>query len=370
MGFRKQFPQSQRLAEAAALIAATHALSFYSLTLQHGVPFKPVNIRASRDPIELINKVLEQNTRSFAQLDDLIGVAQNLVLAGFVSGDGEDEATGDERSSAQISRQQQDVGRRVTFMAVEAALREDDFETAYSYIVSRLTPSSLAEAKPRQHSRGASDHSVASRAAKNEDDISWRAAYLAGRYRPSRSSPPSLRWLEQRKELLSLALLLAPTHALTDILSSWRRCEEELSTMQAAQQAEEQDFDDKADRREPSTLPGHFALSDQPELVLNQKRREVGRMTAARSGGDNEAPLSMFDLTRNAARALSRNVDLGHAHDRVAEGSRENSMDLQRSSNAEDGEQRVRRRDMVANAVSGGLANGIGWVLGAKPVAQ
>jgi hypothetical protein len=31
-------------------------------------------------------------------------------------------------------------------------------------------------------------------------------------------------------------------------------------------------------------------------------------------------------------------------------------------------QQRVRRRDMVTNAVSGGLASGLGWVLGATPV--
>jgi hypothetical protein len=31
-------------------------------------------------------------------------------------------------------------------------------------------------------------------------------------------------------------------------------------------------------------------------------------------------------------------------------------------------QQRVRRRDMVANAVSGGLTSGLGWVLGATPV--
>jgi CO/xanthine dehydrogenase Mo-binding subunit len=29
---------------------------------------------------------------------------------------------------------------------------------------------------------------------------------------------------------------------------------------------------------------------------------------------------------------------------------------------------RVRRRDMIANTVTGGLASGIGWMLGATPV--
>ena len=81
--FRPYFPQSIGLRQAAALISATHALSFYSLTLQHGVPFQPVSIRVSQDPISLIGKVLEQNSSSYTQLDDLVGIAQNLVSAGL-----------------------------------------------------------------------------------------------------------------------------------------------------------------------------------------------------------------------------------------------------------------------------------------------
>ena len=35
---------------------------------------------------------------------------------------------------------------------------------------------------------------------------------------------------------------------------------------------------------------------------------------------------------------------------------------------AEGEEGRLRKRDMVSNMVTGGLASGIGWVLGAQPV--
>ncbi|TKA78209.1 hypothetical protein B0A55_03764, partial [Friedmanniomyces simplex] len=320
--FRSYFGDSTPFRQAIALIAATHALSFYSLTLQHGVQFQPVTIRVSSDPIGLLDKVLEQNAGSYAQLDDLVAIGKNLVAAGLPPS--EEEGRVLEVGKEEIERRKMEAERRVTFMAVEAALREDDFETAYSYVVNRLTPSgayltapSQAEAAQQVKSHGRNSSSASGRANKRneaEDDISWRAAFLAGRFRPSTTStPPTLRRLEQRTELLSLALLLAPTAQLTDILAAWRRCEEEMTALQVSQQQAEEEFDDHADKR--SALPGNFTISgEQPEMMLNQKRREMGRMTggggsgAGGAKGEGEAPMSMFDLTRSAASAFSRNA--------------------------------------------------------------
>jgi hypothetical protein len=376
----------------SALIAATHALSFYSLILQHGVPFQPVSIRVSQDPIGLISKVLEQNPRSYTKVDDLIAIGQNLVSAGLPVEAPENNLDElDERMDGAdaLAIKRKDAERRVTFMAIEAALSEDDFETAYSYIVSRLTPSNAditgpANTTTTSKSKHLRNTSTSSTTAPNNDDTSWRAAFLAGRYRPATASPPTLRRLEQRTELLSLALLLAPTSALTDILSAWRRCEEEMTALQISQAQEEEEFDDRADRREVATssLPGHFVLPDeQPQMVLGQKRREMGRR-----GGEEDAPVSMFDLTRSAARAFSRNAfplggggasAAGKSGNEATRGStsQDSSRDLTASvdslgsvGSGETEQQRVRRRDMVTNAVSGGLASGLGWVLGATPV--
>jgi hypothetical protein len=348
----------------------------------------------SQDPIGLISKVLEQNPRSYTKVDDLIAIGQNLVSSGLPVEAPENNLDElDERmdGAEALAIKRKDAERRVTFMAIEAALSEDDFETAYSYIVSRLTPSNADITGPNNattttKSKHFRNTSTSSTTAPNNDDTSWRAAFLAGRYRPATASPPTLRRLEQRTELLSLALLLAPTSALTDILSAWRRCEEEMTALQLAQAQEEEEFDDRADRREvaPSSLPGHFVLPDeQPQMVLGQKRREMGRR-----GGEEDAPVSMFDLTRSAARAFSRNAfPLGGGGAAGKGGNNET-----RPSTSEDGsrdslaasvdslgsvgsggageteQQRVRRRDMVTNAVSGGLASGLGWVLGATPV--
>jgi len=353
------------------------------------VPFQPVSIRVSQDPIGLITKVLEQNPRSYTKVDDLIAIGQNLVSAGLpvTADDSNVDDLEDSANDAQaLETKRKDTERRVTFMAIEAALREEDFETAYSYIVSRLTPSSADITAPNNAApnnaapKHARNTSTASAAAPGNDDVSWRAAFLAGRYRPASTSPPTLRRLEQRTELLSLALLLAPVSALTDILSAWRRCEEEMTALQLSQAQAEQEFDDRADRREaPTQLPGHFGLPDeQPQLLLGQKRREMGRLGSGRV--EEEAPVSMFDLTRSAARAFSRNafpLGGGQASEQhaPARGSGESARGMDASvdslgsaGSAETEQQRVRRRDMVANAVSGGLTSGLGWVLGATPV--
>lgn len=337
----------------------------------------------SQDPLGLLGKVLEQNAGAYTQLDDLVGIARNLVSAGVVTSENDDE---DEESKLPggLEERQRDAERRITFMAIEAALREDDFETSYSYIVNRLTPSGAEISAPQeQNGRKRTDPA---------DDTSWRAAFLAGRYRPANSSPPSLRRLEQRTELLSLALLLAPQSALTEILAAWRRCEEETSALQREQAAEDEEFDDRADGRfSTSALPGNFTVQgEQPALLMNQKRREMGRMNASSSaaaggktGGADEAPVSMFDLTRSAAQAFSRNAfplrAAGTASSTSSAGRErsfsghgegmDESADSLRSEDGGMGGERVRKRDYVANAASGALASGLGWVLGASPAA-
>jgi hypothetical protein len=238
--------------------------------------------------------------------------------------------------------------------------------------VNKLSPSGADIEEPLTSKQPArKGHARLSSRARNDtdDDISWRAAFLAGRSRPSTSTPPTLRRLEQRTELLSLALLLAPASALTEILAAWRRCEEETTALHLAQQQAEQDFDDRADKRLSGTgmssLPGNFTVQgEQPELILNQKRREV------RPRGDDDSPLSMFDLTRNAAKAFSKNAF--PLSDAAARSSLEHDRSMVDStdsmgSDAATHAQHVRKRDMVANAASGALASGLGWVLGATP---
>lgn len=80
------------------------------------MPFQPVNIRVSQDPISLIVKVLEQNPRSYTKLDDLMDIARNLVSSGL--NDERDERLSGESPLESIDKRKKDSERRVTFMAV------------------------------------------------------------------------------------------------------------------------------------------------------------------------------------------------------------------------------------------------------------
>ncbi|KAL9639932.1 MAG: hypothetical protein Q9164_000601 [Protoblastenia rupestris] len=329
--FQSYFQRSQRFPQINALLSATHAMSFYSLILQHGVPFQPVNIRAHKDPMSLIGKILEQNPRSYTHLGDLLDIGQSLVTAGLGQ-------QSHDSGSISLSKETQeyeriDARRRIIRMAIEASLAENDFDTAYSYVVNRLPMSQTPEAK--------SDQSPAL-----YDDISWRAAYAAGRYPTSNSGSSAIRRLEQRMEVLSQALLLAPPSALSDLLVVWQQCEKQMTDLAESEAAEEKRLEEKADH----AVPGGF--TGDPDLPREKPR------DSTRNAIQEEAPMGLFDVARGAAAALSKNAfPLGGGQRASAPASKTTQSrplsvsslgDLSDDSTARvEGVGRVRKRDMV-----------------------
>ena len=348
--FRNYFPRSVPFTQTSALLSATHAMSFYSLTLQHGVPFQPVNIRAHKDPMSLIGKILSQNPRSYTHLDNLLEIGENLVTAGLL------DNVHNSSADLDIGRDQQQQAliakRRITRMAIEAALEEDDFDTAYSYVVNRL-----AADQPKPKSADSLRESSVM-----QDDISWRAAYAAGRYPPSNAGNSALRRLEQRMELLSQALILAPSSALSEVLTAWQKCEQQVTAQIAKETEDEHQWDEKGDRK----LPGEFSVSTSSSA---QKARNPSRGALVE-----EAPIGLFDMARGAAATLSKNAfplrgsqktasPTISSHVRPLSGVSTGSSD-EGSVGGAGGAGRVRKRDMVSSMVTGGLASGIGWVIG------
>lgn len=349
LSFRGRFPESEDFEKALALISATHAMSFYSLTLQHGVPFQPANIRAHKDSISLIEKILNQNAHSYTKLDDLLEIGSNLVTAGITQPPNDRKT--DHLCQTNLSQELVTVNRRITAMAIKSALEEEDFDTAYSYVVNRLSPPT----KPLNKNEVQIEYLTT-------DNISWQAAYQAGQYATNSNSASVLRRLEQRMELLSLALLLAPSSALSEILVAWRRCEEKMTAQMAEEIKEEEIWDDKGDRR----IPGDYSFRSSPSP---QKPRDPSR-----SAVDEEAPMGLFDVARGAAAALSKNAfplrgSLQNSESASPVPKYQDPVNSNKGSESGsfggvDTEGRVRKRDMVSNMVTGGLASGIGWVIG------
>ena len=365
--FQPFFPESNAFQQANALLSATHSMSFYSLVLEHGVPFQPVNIRAHKDPMSLVGKILSQNQHSYTKLDDLLDIGRNLVLAGFTPGEldnslphfvSEVDGNTDQDHLLLTSR------RRITSMAIEAALSEGDFDTAYSYIVNRLSPTVPTPSKGLNTEPDNNDLEN-----QDADDVSWRAAYLAGRSANPNSS--SLHRLEQRLELLSLSLLVAPSSKLPEILPVWRSVEDDVNACLACEALAEDTHDRKGDRGS-STLPGAFVPSlAELDKAANDKSRRRSRATTVAE----EAPMGLFDVARGAAQAFSKNAFPLKAAT-AGEGAGDANTNVRNmsspigSDNGGDGKERIRKRDMVASAVTGGLASGIGWVIGAPPAAN
>lgn len=335
------------------------------MTLQHGVPFQPVSIRVHHDPLSLVEKVLDQNAKSYTKLDDLVSIGRNLVASGLsttsVSSDTGPQSHLEEYSEVDTLVTAE---RRITSLAISSALDSNDFGTAYSYIT-RLTSSSNLSTTPNTLSI--------------PDDITWRAVYNAGRYRstsPNASTPlqSQITHLSQRMELLSLALTLAPTpDPLPEILGAWRRCDEEMSSLRAREQQEEDLWDAKGDTL--SSVPGGFGPTDSERDAFETAQQRAARRARARAAmphsHPHEAPMGLFEVARGAAMALHKNAFPLRGTGAAADSSgsaRADAGDDERPLSPEDADGRVRKRDVVSSMVTGGLASGIGWVLGAEPV--
>ncbi|KAI1822832.1 secretory pathway Sec39 [Xylaria intraflava] len=330
-------PASKRI---EALLKATHGLSEYRLVLKKGEPFTPVILRVHPDPVSIIGKVLEQNPKSYTNIQDLLEIGSNIVDADLLNG----EKTGQSKTDLAPSSDHHTATRkRITAMCIDAALTEDDFETAYSYVVNRV----------------ASDADV-----QVADDYSWKAALQAGKYRrTARTMKPThigtasgnldIRHLEQRMECLSTAVRIAPPATLQEILNVFRKCEEELNAAVKAEEAQESAWDDRGDMQ---AMPGAFSSTVPAGVARNITRS---------SRHAEEAPMSLFDLSRASMNRAQRNFSGLSGLQRSGQS---RSSDAEAASGEAPGEPRVRKRDQLREAAVGTLASGVGWLIGAQPL--
>ncbi|ERS99211.1 protein transport protein [Sporothrix schenckii 1099-18] len=445
----KSLPATRR---AEALMAATHGLCDYRLVLKQGEPFTPVVLRVHTDPLSILGKVLEQNPRSYTNIQALLKIASDIVDAGLTV---RDKAGQPALTPEQAPLQRALAERRVTAMCIDAALTEDDFETAYSYVMSRLANDD--ELPKAQGVNASSSYGGAPSA----DTWSWRAALEAGKYRRTErtvrpthlgtaSANLQIRHLEQRIECLATALRVAPPDTLQEILNAYRRCEEELEAAVKAEDEQETAWDDAADQswqheataadtdakrrrqlqhnRHSSGMPGGFGADDgsgrsSPSLSSGRSNRPLASRVAAAasaaatstyggqastrsgprttgpghgSGGlarpprrqqsassaatagaaSDDAPLSLFDLSRATARVASRNFSalssLRQTRELVGlsggDGGGTNSDGHDMSGADGPSGPHVRKRDQLRDAAMGTLTSGVGWLIGAQPV--
>jgi hypothetical protein len=262
-----------------------------------------VQIRIHPDPVSLISKLLALNRQSFHQVDALILIAKDLVIG---------TAPADKYiTRAEIADLCAATEARVIGMVIEAALGEEDFESAYAYVTARLLPA--AEDRGQTH---ATSHSKV--AAK---DTLWRTSLLAGRLAPPRGSGV-LKQLEKKMELLAISIRFCPKETLPEVLGQWRRCEEEMEVLYEAEQRAEEEHAGK--------------LGSQP---MSAEQRRASAAGIARS---EEAPQSLFEVARGAAKVFS-STTAGLAKGKSTPGSDDGNE-----------HQRERKRDVVSGMVTRG----------------
>ncbi|KAF5621219.1 transport sec39 [Fusarium sp. NRRL 52700] len=334
-----------------ALLKATHTLGDYRLVLKQGEPFSPVVLRVHSDPVSIIEKVLEQNPKAYTRLQEFEELGNNMILANLpiYIRPGKQQPIAEDQGAVRSL-----VTKRIVAMCIEAALREDDFETAYSYVVTRL---------------GANENVHKSQPAGISDEWSWKAALDAGKYvRTERSQKPThlgtasgnpeIRHLEQRIECLATSLRIAPPSQLQEVLKTFRRCEEQLDAAIKEEAAREAAWDTAGDL---SGLPGSF---DTPDPDKAYPPRNISASATARQA--EEVPMSLFDLSRATARVASRNLTVlsslqgSFTSDKMNADSEPSESELHEQN-------RTRKRDQLREAATGTLVSGVGWLLGANP---
>lgn len=345
------------------LIDVTHVVGTYKLVFKQGEPFKPVQLLVHTDPIAILGKILDQNSRSYARVNDFIDMGSSMVRSGLYSTTRTSGYNVLEKIDLnEMERDVLDVRKRVISMCIDAALSEDDFETAYSFVVAKLK-NTVAQKDQLATMKESIPISTI------EDDWSWRAALQAGQYRRTASTVkpthlgnttanPEIRHLEQRMECLAQALRLAPKAALQIILNIFRRCEEELESLLKQEAEEEAAWDAQGDVLMPGGFdptPAHKTTNSTPHLKSE------------------EAPISLFDLSRAsmqraqngfASLAMAKHSQIQH----VEMSQQRRSTEITRTSTPDSTIAPVRKRDQLRNAAVGGLASGVGWILGAQPV--
>lgn len=341
-------------------------MSDYKLVLKQGEPFTPVVLRVHQDPISLVGKVLELNPSSYTNIQDLVDVGRNMVAAGLTVRDKAGHCT---LTPEMEPEQLRNAEKRITAMCIDAALTADDFETAYSYVVNRLAALSTPRQSPNP--KVSSGPLVSNVGPPSRDDWSWRAALQAGMYRRTSktirpthlgtaSGNPEIRHLEQRIECLATALRIAPASTLSEILKSYRRTEEELNAAIKAEQEQENAWDEAADLQ---TMPGGF------NTTVPRKATTAKSSVSARASNAEEAPMSLFDLSRASMRSAQRNFT-ALSNFNLTTQSRPSDSSPQLGNEAGDQQSRTRKRDQLREAAMGGLTAGVGWLIGAQPVGR
>ncbi|KAF8898881.1 secretory pathway protein Sec39-domain-containing protein [Infundibulicybe gibba] len=180
-------PPSDRILQEKEFIEATSRISSFNISSRPGVPISPIEIRLTRDRLSLISRVLSSNNDAYKHTEVILDLAYKL---GFRN-----------NAVAEV---------KVLAMLADTALQTEDFTRAYEL------SERMVEAVSTLRARFVIDDPTVIDAS----EVCWVACFQLGRQ-------PEFVDLEKKLLLLGRALELCPADKIHDVLTVWRRLEQE-----------------------------------------------------------------------------------------------------------------------------------------------
>lgn len=300
-------PPSERLSKERDFIEATSRLSSFNILSRPGVPLSPIEIRLTKDRLSLISRVLSSTTDAYKHTEVILDLLYKLGFKGDV--------VAEVRTLAMLS---------------DTALQAEDFSRAYETSQRMIEKVSRLSAEA---SSGNEDETV-----REASDVCWVACFQLGRH-------PEFEDVEAKLSLLGRALQLCPADRLHDVLSSWRRLEQEVIETRREYLAYRTVTQPK--RTTPS--------SQNPASSLRDRLGELHMPTTPLINTEDAAALAGRAFNRMASNFTFAVTGRGRSGS-SGEDTRSNSRDGNRG--RFDGEE-------VSTQASRVLQKGIGWLLGA-----
>ncbi|KAI0694873.1 secretory pathway protein Sec39-domain-containing protein [Cytidiella melzeri] len=178
---------SERITQEKEFIEATSRLCSFNLMSSPGTPITPIEIRLTKDRLSLVSRVLSSNPEAYKHSQVILELVQKLGFAGNV--------VADVKTLAMLS---------------DTALTAEDFDRAYENCSKMVDLVMNLRA-----SRGLHDPEI-----QQASEVCWVSCFQLGRH-------PEFEDLSKRGNVLARAMELCPPERLLDILTSWRRFEQE-----------------------------------------------------------------------------------------------------------------------------------------------
>ncbi|KAG0696042.1 secretory pathway protein Sec39-domain-containing protein [Suillus ampliporus] len=295
--------RSQQLTKERDFIEATSRLSSFNVMSRPGTPISPIEIRLTKDRLSLISRVLSSNADAYKHTQVILDLLHKL---GF-----RDDVVAEVKTLAMIS---------------DAALQAEDFTRAFDTnqkmidVVFKLRSSeSSASEDPRLH---------------EASEVCWLACFQLGRH-------PEFPDVEQKLTLFGRALELCPADKLNDILTPWRRLEQEGLEVRKERLADHS--------------PRPKLAATKPVSSLQSRLNNLHVPTTPLINAEDAAALAGRAFSRVASNFPFRVGGREHS------GSRGGQV---RSRSRDESQRRLDGED-VSNQASRVLQRGIGWLLGA-----